>query len=106
MAVEQLATLFNILANVCLLRHICRTPSAPVPRTVVGLQILGNLSWMTHSARSRDYYLLVTATVSLIMQVISIAMLFRERARRRMTSSDTSLPCLPPPTRLYDRSDT
>ena len=96
MDVEPLATLFNILANVFLLRHTCRTPSAPVPRVVVGLQILGNRRG-DELAPTRDYYLLTTATASLSMQVASIALLMRERRQRhRMTTSGTS-PLSPSP---------
>ena len=73
------ATLCTAGANARLLHHSCRTPLAPVPASVVSMQVLANAAWITHAATHGDLYLCLTAAMSLAMQAVSLALLVGRR---------------------------
>lgn len=85
---ESVATLANVSANVVLTHHVVYRPRDAVPVRVLFVQVVGNALWIAHSARIRDLYLAITATMSITMQCTGIVILLTQgdRGDRRSSS--------------------
>ena len=86
--VEGAAASFNLAANASLTVRLCTAPHAPVPVLVLALQVSANLCWAWHALRAGDGSLLATASSSLSLQAISLAL--RVLARRKDPPEDLS----------------
>lgn len=98
MPLEAGAAACNLAANAVLLRRALRDARGPVPLAGVGLQLAASALWAAHAALvARDPYLLATAAASGAMQLAVVAALWRAAGAVRAATSETRLPCLPPP---------
>lgn len=95
-AIEPVATACNILANLVVMRAVCRSAEAPVPPLALSLQVGGNVAWCTYAILARDGYLLTTALTSLSLQVASLVMRVRKQPPRQAIPVDSSRESLRP----------
>lgn len=91
---EPLAVGLTILSNLLLWRAVRTDASTPVPKQVVACHVGSSVCWGVHGALTRDPYVVLAAVVNGGVQVWSLILL--RRARVKASTSDTTLPCLPP----------
>lgn len=91
--VELCATLFNIASNASMFAFMIKDTDQKVPKMVIYLQILGNLSWVTSSILRNDPYLGTTASCSLFMQCSTAFIL--NKKMKKITKIKDSVDKLP-----------
>ena len=102
-AFEGVAIACNMASHALTLRHLVRTPRALFPRLVLACQCLASAGWCCHAVAVGDPYMAATHGTNLVMQALSGYALrvassnSSPRGGVRASTSETSLPCLPPP---------
>ena len=95
-----------VLGGLFLAHHMWQRPHAPLrPRAIV-FYLAGSLAWAAYAALCANHFLLVSASVNVLIYVSSLYNLRRARRARipesHLSDSETSLPSLPPPHRPED----